>query len=140
MGKGEGRSMAIPTVIDMPTIVFNGYEFSRMVLTPSGVKLWQEGSVGIYSYIYPGLDGQNRMPDPFMTKNSRDEEGRYPLASAATCVEIANLGVLWMTTCPARDTIFKIHPETGIIEFYHGCPRSMNWYVRADDYWKVRHE
>ncbi len=133
--------MITTVVIDMPTIIFNGYEFAYMALTSSGMKHWQDRSVEIYNYIYPGLNGQNRMPDPFLTMNSRDREGRYPLASATTCVEIATLGIPWMTTRRlARETFLKIHPETGIVEFYHGCPRSMNWYDRADDYWKVRHE
>ncbi len=47
----------ISTVINMPTIMFNGYEFAYLALTPSAMRHWQERSVEIFSYIYPALDG-----------------------------------------------------------------------------------
>ena len=92
--------------LQMPPIVFNGSTYSMMVLTDSAQKHWKSKSEEIYTSVYHSLDGQCREP-----KIDDRNEKYFQLASGTNSVAAA--AVPWMTSRPARDTLFKIYEESG---------------------------
>ncbi len=88
-------------------------------------KHYGKNSVDIFEEITKKLDGQNRDPDEY---NSQ-EEALYHLTSCTTyCVGNKQLNY--------RDTIFKVHPASNEIHYFHGSPRNKKQFDNFPSEWK----
>jgi hypothetical protein len=110
-------------VINMPTIIFSGVKCTKMVITPSARKHWEDRSEEIYRYIFPSLNSYDHEPDWL----DRDGTPCYRVTSCTSVFPSAP-----QMYRPHRDTCFRFYRSTGTIEFFHGSPRKESWYSRSD--------
>ena len=111
-------------VFDMPEITFNGFVCSKMEITSSGEKHWEDRSKEIFSSIYTSLDDLNLKPDGI----GRDGMPYYHVASSTSA--FPDVPQMYR---PYRDTVFKIIQDpVGTIVFVHGSPREESWYRRHE--------
>jgi hypothetical protein len=111
----------LPIYFSINPIRFNGTAYTFVEITDSAKKHFGANSKKYFEYVVQHLDGQNWKE----SARGRDGHSEYLTASVTSSIKGIN------AESDYRETYFRIYPEEGKIQFFHGCSISKRQYEKA---------
>ncbi len=120
----------MPILFNINPITFNGTDYIFVEVTDSAEKHFGASSKMYFEYVVQYLSGQK------WTESERGTDGHSEYLTASVTSSIKGIAA----ESDYRETCFRIYPEEGKIQFFHGCSISKRQYEKAKNKMQLQYE